>query len=200
MRLFILIGLILSNCAIAASAKQNLQNTLDQIKSIQANFKQTIGKGNRILGQTSGTLAMKRPGRFRWQTKKPKQLVIADNKRLYVYDQDLNQVTVQSLSKGVGGSPALFFIAYRRSVLNGFNISQRQKGAEVTYTIIPQETKANFKYLKLTFNGLQIKRIYLRDNLGQVAKMVLRNVKVNPRLSQAWFYFKPPKGADVVYR
>ena len=54
-------------------------------------------------------MALERPGRFRWQTKEPmEQLVVADGQKMWVYDVDLEQVTVKKQEKGLGGQRLYF--------------------------------------------------------------------------------------------
>src|SRR5258708_7700972 len=86
----------------AQSPTEELQGKLNAINKMSANFDQTIKAGNREVSNSLGTMALSRPGRFRWQTKSPlEQIIVADGKKLWIYDVDLEQVTVRKQDKGL---------------------------------------------------------------------------------------------------
>lgn len=82
-----------------------LQKKLNEMHTMKAYFSQVVRAKNRTVSRSSGTMALLRPGKFRWETTKPmKQVVIADGKQLWIYEAALEQVTVSKQAKFVGGA------------------------------------------------------------------------------------------------
>ena len=86
-----------------------LQSFLSGVRSLTADFKQELyGADEHLLETQAGKLSLQRPNRFRWTYAKPTELiVVADGKKLWMYDVDLAQVTVSPLDDTVGSSPAM---------------------------------------------------------------------------------------------
>jgi len=181
------------------STGENLQAKLNAMRSMTANFKQIVKTKHREISRSSGTMALERPGRFRWQTKTPmEQLVVADGQKLWVYDVDLEQVTVKKQEKGLGGTAALFLSGYNNTVTRDFDVTATVSGNNQTYDLHSKSSKANFQRLKLIFTRDVLTGIEMFDQLGQHTFVNLTNVKLNPKVAASLFQFKPPKGADVV--
>ncbi|KTD16477.1 outer membrane lipoprotein chaperone LolA [Legionella jordanis] len=198
-KLALLLSLLFSSMAFSDSAGDVLQNKLNQIRSLSANFVQVVKSKQKELSRSTGTMALERPGRFRWQTKDPmEQLVVADGEQLWVYDVDLEQVTVKKQEKGVGGTAALFLSGYNDTVTRDFDVSEATKGNTQVYDLRSKSNKANFERVKLIFVAGVLNGIEMYDQLGQHTIVNLKNVKTNPKLTSNLFKFKPPKGTDVV--
>ncbi|STX29387.1 outer membrane lipoprotein carrier protein [Legionella beliardensis] len=176
-----------------------VQAKLNAIHSMSANFDQIVTAGKREVSQTSGKMALVRPGRFRWETKSPlEQLVVADSKQLWVYDIDLEQVTVKKQEQGLGGTPGLFLSGYDNTVTRDFDVTAKDKDGVRTYILKAKSPKENFQTVHLTFNKDALSLIEFFDQLGQHTIVKLKNIKTNPSLATKLFQFKPPKGVDVV--
>lgn len=176
-----------------------LQEKLSKIQTMTAHFQQVVMAKNRKISSASGTMALARPGRFRWQTKKPMpQLVIADGKKLWVYDVDLEQVTVKKQAQNLGGTAALFLSSSGDQVTRDFTVSERNQDNRTVFDLRSKASKASFQRITLTFSGDALISMGLFDQLGQHTTVQLSQIKINPALSMAIFRFKPPKGVDVV--
>lgn len=188
-----------SQQAYCDSVSEALQQKLNSIKTMSAYFSQVIEAKKREISHSSGTMALSRPGRFRWQTKKPmEQLVIADGQRLWVYDVDLEQVSVKKQQKGVGGTVALFISGYGDTVTRDYNVTSYTKNNKAYFDLQAKSGKENFQHIKLIFDANTLKGIELFDQLGQHTVVTLTQVKNNVNLAPALFQFKVPKGVDVV--
>jgi outer membrane lipoprotein carrier protein len=164
-----------------------------------ANFNQVVKAGKREVSNSFGEMALNRPGRFRWKTKSPlEQLVIADSKKLWIYDIELEQVTVKKQEKGIGGTPGLFLSGYDDTVARDFNVSSTTKDKTQIYDLQAKSSKENYQRVKLTFKGELLTAIELFDQLGQHTTVRLSKIKNNPTLPSDLFQFKPPKGVDIV--
>lgn len=176
-----------------------LQSKLNSIRSMTAVFKQTVKAKHRIVSRSSGTMALQRPGKFRWQTNQPMaQLMVADGQKIWVYDKDLEQVTVKTQRKGLGGTAALFLSGYDNTVTRDFNVTQSTLGNELVFDLKSKSAKANFQRIKLMFRQNTLTGLELYDQLGQVTTVQLSQIKLNPKLAESLFRFKTPKGVDVV--
>lgn len=182
----------------AETPTERVQAKLNAIASMSANFTQVVKAGKRQVSNTKGTMALSRPGKFRWQTKSPmEQLVVADGKKLWIYDVDLEQVTVKKQEKSVGGTPALFLSNTNDTVSKDFNVV-RLAGKGESFELQAKSPKENYQRVTLTFNGKELSNIEFYDQLGQQTNIRLSEIKNNPSLPNDLFEFKPPKGVDVV--
>lgn len=200
-RLIVLLTAFISLQVVAASAGDQLQSRLNGMKTMTANFKQVVKAKEREISRSTGDMALQRPGRFRWMTKEPmEQLVVADGKKLWIYDVDLEQVSVKKQGNSLGGTAALFLSGYDDTVAREFSVQMSTKAGQEIYDLKALSGKANFQRLKLIFSGSTLKTLEMFDQLGQHTVVNLSDVKANPKLSASLFQFKPPKGTDVVHQ
>ncbi|MDQ3774413.1 MAG: outer membrane lipoprotein chaperone LolA [Pseudomonadota bacterium] len=189
----------------AAGATTPLDEFLKGFVSLKARFEQVLLDEQGVERERSqGTFYLSRPGRFRWDYESPyQQSIVADGQRVYVYDQDLEQVTVKPLQKALGSTPAL--------LLDGeVNIEERfvvSRGAPaeglVWLELGPRDARAaresgGYAQIRLGFAGPRLKRMDLRDNLNQTTRIEFKNAERNPSLDPSLFTFTPPEGVDVL--
>jgi outer membrane lipoprotein carrier protein len=179
----------------------DLASQLSHFNSMTANFAQILydSSGN-VIQKNTGQMALKRPGKFRWQVDKPnKQLLIADGRFLWIYDEDLEQATKQKLDKNQANSPAWLLSGSVTSLEDRFLIYRVKKGEPGEwFQLKPDNQKDLFKWIQLHFVQGNLTEMQLYDNLGQLSKFVFTNIKINPNLPNNVFQFSPPKGVDVV--
>jgi len=176
-----------------------LQRKLNAIHNMTANFSQVVKAKRRTISHSFGTMALQRPGHFRWDTKQPmEQLVVADGRRLWVYDKDLEQVTVKKQEQGLGGTAGLFLSGYNDTVARDFNVTVAHNGKKDRFDLHAKEQKANFQRVILIFQGDMIIGMELFDQLGQQTSVTLTQEKINQQLPPSLFTFKVPRGVDVV--
>lgn len=179
---------------------EKLTALLSEMRSFQADFKQITldGRGNHIQ-ETSGELAVKRPGLLYWKTRPPlAQLVVSDGQQLWFYDPDLEQVTVQVLDQRVTQTPALLLSGEVASLQSSYEITGEQLGQGWVFQLTPRDPESLFEQLKLTFVGGQLTQMHLADSLGQRSSFEFMDAEINPELSAELFYFSPPEGVDVI--
>lgn len=197
--LFLLLALTFSSSALSEPVADELQTRLNAMHTMTANFSQVVKTKQKEISHSSGTMALERPGRFRWQTKKPmEQLVVADGKQLWVYDVDLEQVTVKKQDDELGGTAALFLSGYDNTLTRDFDVSAIGTATNPAYDLRSKSDKANFRRLKLIFKNNELTSIEMYDQLGQHTIVSLTNIKSNSKVAGSLFQFKPPKGTDVV--
>ncbi len=90
-------------------ATENLKRFFSNVESYTAKFSQVVlDESFNTLQESSGTLWIQRPDKFRWDYDIPfEQHIVGDGERIWVHDVELEQVTVRKLSGGLGATPAL---------------------------------------------------------------------------------------------
>jgi outer membrane lipoprotein carrier protein len=183
-----------------AGSIEKLETFVAQTKSARANFTQKVldNKGKPIQS-ASGVLAFSRPGKFRWEYQKPyEQLIIGDGDRLWVYDTELNQVTVKKLEGSLGSSPAAL-LAGSNEIESFYNLDAKgTKGGLDWLEAFPKSEDTMFQKVRMGFKGNTLDTMELYDHLGQVTVIRFSRIQRNPKLAQDAFVFTPPKGADVL--
>jgi len=183
-----------------SQAASRLAQLLEPLKTYEASFEQLIldGSGNR-LQRTEGKMWLSRPGRFRWEVNAPyRQTVVSDGEKVYLYDPDLEQVSIQPLDTRVTYTPALLLSGSADALTESYRVTRAQQGAAETFTLIPKTPDTLFESLKLTFRGETFDALQMTDSTGQETKISFDDVKVNPALDDSRFDFEIPEGADVI--
>lgn len=200
-------ALILTLCAQLAPAasdpaagRQKVENFLQGLQSLQAQFKQTLADRNgRTVEEASGTLAIRRPDRFRWDYLQPnEQVIVADGSRIWLYDADLQQVTVRKLDDTLSATPAML-LSGQGNLQDNFTVTQTsQEGATLWVRMEPRRDDTDFKWVRLGFDGATLQSMQLADKLGQTTHLEFSQLVRNPALDPSRFTFTPPPGADVI--
>ncbi len=185
----------------AATPTQQLAAILNNLQGMQAQFAQTVQDGHgQIMQQSSGTMALSRPGKFRWDTRNPShQLLIADGQKLWFYDEELQQVTVQNQHAVHTGSPAMLLEGSAISLTQDFTVNTvTGNDNKQTFKLTPRKKDTLFNTVYLSFKQNQLQQMRLIDNLGQETLINFSRVIVNPPLNNTVFRFITPKGVEVV--
>jgi len=180
---------------------ERLHDKLQDMRSFKAEFTQTVMDGNGAMMQTSqGEIAVKRPGLLYWQVYAPlEQLLVSDGIKLWSYDPDLEQVTVQAVDQRLSQTPALLLSGEVEGLSDSYEIDSVQLGDKVwQFQLIPKQPDSLFEQLRLTFSGETLVQMHLLDSLGQRSSLEFNNVKMNPQLENDMFTFVPPEGVDVI--
>ena len=200
MRLILTAWLLLYSALAGAAGIDMLRNFLQQTTTGKARFAQIIvDKNLKQLQQVTGTMQFARPGKFRWEYEKPyEQLIVGDGSSLWVYDKDLNQVSVRKLDNALGDSPAAL-LAGSNEIEKIYNLTNlgSQQGLEWAEAV-PKSKENAFERIRLGFSANGLEAMELRDQFSQVTVIKFAGVERNPKLAPELFRFVPPKGADVI--
>jgi outer membrane lipoprotein carrier protein len=148
---------------------------------------------------SSGTFVFARPGKFIWSYEKPYQQVLqADGDKLYVYDKDLNQVTVRTLGGALGASPAAILFGSNDLDKNFTLHDAGVKGGIDWLELIPKAKDTQFQSVGIGFKDGNLQAMELHDVFGNVTLLTFSNIQKNPPLPADAFKFTVPKGADVI--
>ncbi|MFN7778538.1 MAG: outer membrane lipoprotein chaperone LolA [Betaproteobacteria bacterium] len=183
-----------------AAAVDQLRSFLTQTQSARGDFTQRVtARAGSKPQESSGTFAFQRPGKFRWVYGKPyQQTLVADGDRLFIYDKDLNQVTVRKLTGALPASPA--------SILFGSNDFERDFVVEdggsrdgLQWIVArPRAKDTVFDRVEIGFRDSLPAAMALTDSFGQTSILVFGKVERNPPLAADTFRFVAPAGADVL--
>ena len=168
--------------------------------TMQADFDQQVMDGNKELLQSSqGHMWIMRPGRFRWDYETPyKQQLVADGERLWSYDEDLEQVTVQPASEVLTATPAML-LSGDKPLETVFSIEETSSTAgEQRVTLVPRTDDSNVTRLQVHFSGKLLTHIDAEDSFGNTTIFSFSKLERNPKLDERIFSFTPPAGADVI--
>jgi len=184
----------------AQAGQQKVESFLQGLDGLQAQFKQTLTDRNgQPTEEASGTLAISRPDRFRWDYREPyNQVIVSDGARIWIYDSDLEQVTVRKLDETLSATPAML-LSGRSNLSDNFSVTQAsQEGSVEWVRMEPRRDDTDFKFVRLGFEGAVLKYMQLADKLGQTTSLEFSKVERNPPLDPSRFTFTVPPGADVI--
>jgi len=196
----LLLPLLLAAQAASADGMASVKAFYEQTKSVRANFHQVVtDKQGRKVQEVDGEMQLLRPNKFRWDYHKPyEQQIISDGNQVWLYDTELAQVTVRSLDKSIGSSPAAL-LAGGAAIDKTFKLANAfRKDSLEWVSATPNDKESGFDKILMGFNGNKIQEMSLIDSFGHTTKIVFTQVEVNPVLEDKNFLFKTPKGVDVV--
>jgi outer membrane lipoprotein carrier protein len=196
----VLLAALLAPALALAAGVERFQSYLRGTQTARADFEQKVFDRERKLVQESkGSFSFLRPGRFRWIYAQPyPQLIVGDGRRVWIYDEDLNQVTVRAMAKALGSTPAAL-LAGAADVERAFELADAGSRDGLEWLEAkPREREAGFERIRLGMGTLGVQAMELTDHFGQTTVLRFSNVVRNPQLDPASFRFVPPKGADVL--
>jgi outer membrane lipoprotein carrier protein len=197
---WLLSALLLLPPLAGAAGVERFQAYLRSTQTASADFEQQVfDREKRLVQRSRGSFTLQRPGRFRWSYAQPyAQLIVGDGKRVWIYDEDLNQVTVRAMAKALGSTPAAL-LAGAADVERAFELSDAgvRDGLEWVEAM-PREREAGFERIRLGLGTVGVQAMELTDHFGQTTLLRFSNIARNPRVDPDAFRFVPPKGADVL--
>ena len=197
---FALLLLVIFSITAEASAIDRFKAFVRTTQSARANFEQKVyDRGGKLVQESKGSFVFLRPGRFRWVYAKPvDQLIVGDGERVWIYDRDLNQVTVRRISKALGSTPAAL-LAGSSDLDKAFELSDAGERDGLEWLEAkPREKEAGFERIRMGFGVAGVQAMELIDNFGQTTLLRFSGLARNPKVDAAEFRFEPPKGADVL--
>ena len=197
-------GIVLSFAlplAAHAGAIEKLNTFIASTRSAQADFTQEVlDQNGKRIQSASGVMQFQRPGKFRWSYQKPyEQVIVGDGKNFWLYDVDLNQVTVRKLDAALGSSPAAL-LSGSNEIERGFTLAEHgsRDGLEWLQAT-PKGQDSSFSRILMAFDAQSgLVRMELNDMFGHKTVLKFASMQRNPKISEQQFRFTPPEGADVL--
>lgn len=199
-RSFLLFAVLMPCAAGAATSIDALKAMFAQTTTARAHFAQVVLDRNmKMLQRATGTMQFSRPGRFRWEYDRPyEQVIVSDGSKVWLYDKDLNQVTVRRFDRALGSSPAAL-LAGSGDIEKSYRLTSLGEEDGLDWLeAVPRTQDTAFEKVKLGFGKSGLESMELRDQFGQITIIKFSTIERNPRLAPEIFRFTPPKGADVI--
>jgi chaperone LolA len=183
-----------------AAGRERVETFLRGLEGLQAQFHQVLtDRTGQIVEEASGSLAVRRPNRFRWDYREPhQQVIVADGSRIWLYDSDLEQVTVKRLDDTLSATPAML-LSGEGKLEDNFTVREVTKENGIDWVRMePKRADTDFKWVRLGFEGPNLRAMQLADKLGQTTSLEFSQIEKNPPLDPSRFTFTVPPGADVI--
>jgi len=198
----VLLAALISNWAYAGTAREALVAFSHNLKGLDGQFtQQVLDAHGRLKESTSGRVALALPNRLRWEYTQPfSQLIVADGQKVWIYEPDLEQVTVRAQDNQELSSPltALLDIALLERLYDVSEEAQIRAGLHWLALNPKQGAEASFQYAELGFANNALARMEISDMLGQRTVIEFSHWQKNPAFSANTFNFTPANHVDVI--
>lgn len=184
-----------------ASALEQFKSFVASTKAARGEFTQQQLKKSetsKAAPISTGTFLFARPGKFIWTYVKPyEQLLQSDGEQLYIFDKDLNQVTVKKLGNALGSSPAAILFG-SNDLDKNFTLSEAgTRGGLEWLDAKPKAKDSTFEQISIGLRNGTPEAMELHDAFGSTSVISFKKFEKNPALTAQQFRFVMPKGADV---
>jgi outer membrane lipoprotein carrier protein len=190
-----------STIACAQTAKQQLLSFSHNLQTAQTTFQQLVsGPNGEKVQAAQGSLQLKTPNQFRWQYTKPtSQLIVADGSKIWIYEADLQQVTVKPQNPLKQDNP-LSALTDPKMMDSFYHTTEMATKQGVSWLQLIPKSKQNspFEKAMLGFTNNTLVNMQLFDGLGQVSTFNFGAWQINKQLNVKLFQFVVPKGVEVV--
>lgn len=176
-----------------------LEDFLAKTKSFEADFQQTLRTHDgEVLQQTEGKFYLSRPGKFRWNYLTPyEQIIVSDGVRIWIYDVDLQQVTVQKQTAGLPTTP-MALLEDSSKLHQSFNVTPLDEQHGIYRLKLQSKTKeSDFAEIVVGLDANGLRFMQLHDQFEQVTDIIFTDILTNTKLDKEVFEFVPPEGVDV---
>ncbi len=190
-----------SHSALAEGGRQRLNEFFTTVNTMQAGFIQEVFDQHSVLKQKSrGTVFLQRPGRFRWEYAAPdSHQIVADGKNVWVYDVELDQVTVKPMTQALSAAPVGMLLS-KQPVERQFVVQEMQAdGSSLEwFRLTPHKRDSDFTVMDLGISQKGIQEMVLEDKFGQQTYIHFQGMRLNIPMAPQRFRFTPPANADVI--
>ncbi len=176
-----------------------LENFLAKTQTLEAGFQQTLrAYDGEVLQQTEGEFYLQRPGLFRWNYKTPyEQVIVSDGEKIWIYDVDLQQVTVQKQSSGLPATP-MSLLQDSSTLHKNFRVTPiDEKNGVYRLKLESKSGESDFSEIVIGLDDKGLRFMQLHDQFEQVTDIVFSDIAANKKLAKEIFEFIPPEGVDV---
>jgi len=184
----------------AWGAGEVLKDYLKGLTTLSSDFDQvTFNADHSAMTESGGVFYIKRPGKFRWEYRKPgEQIIVADGKRVYVYDVELEQVSHQDEAKALAGTPALL-LADDGPIEGEFRVKDLPAADGMSWVeLTPKATDTEVQQIRIGFEGKELRTLLMEDSFGQMTRLSFSHTERNPSLADDLFRLEPNKATDVL--
>ncbi len=199
--LAVLVATGLMSTSAWAGGRDKLDEFFTQINTMQSAFTQQVIDDKGALRQSSsGNVYLSRPGKFRWEYAAPdKHEIVADGKNVWIYDVELDQVTVKPMTQALSAAP-IGMLTQKQSVDKQFNVQEMEAdGSKLEwFRLTPKKKDSDFTTMDLGVSATGVEEMILGDKFGQQTYIKFEGLRTDIDIDSSRFSFTPPKGADVI--
>ncbi|MCG8428223.1 MAG: outer membrane lipoprotein chaperone LolA [Chromatiales bacterium] len=178
---------------------EQMNRFIEGVERFQANFEQSVfNESTNEMYVSEGVFYLQRPNRFRWDYQIPEeQLIVADGRQVWLYDPELEQVSVQSQKKALRGTPAMLLISGEPITDHFTVVDLGERGALSWVELTPHDEEGQFSRILLAFADNQLQRIEMADQFGQITRFRFFAIDTQPVFNSGLFTFTPPLNTDI---
>lgn len=199
--LAVLVATGLMSTSAWAGGRDKLDEFFTQINTMQSAFTQQVIDDKGALRQSSsGNVYLSRPGKFRWEYAAPdKHEIVADGKNVWIYDVELDQVTVKPMTQALSAAP-IGMLTQKQAVDKQFNVEEMEAdGSKLEwFRLTPKKKDSDFTTMDLGVSTTGVEEMILGDKFGQQTYIKFEGLRTDIDIDSSRFSFTPPKGADVI--
>lgn len=199
-RLFVTIFIFVQAFGVfAGEGRDMLERFLTETQTMTANFKQTLtANDGRSLQESSGEFYLKRPGKFRWNYNEPyPQEIVSDGEQVWIFDVDLEQVTVQQHGPAQNNTP-IALLQNKQKLEDAFEIHELgMKAGLHRLELLNKKNDVDFDRIVIGLDNKGLRFLQLHDQFEQTTDIYFSELQANPKLDPSIFQFTPPEGVDV---
>ncbi len=173
----------------------------NQAKTLQVLFHEEYTPPGRARRTESGTLALRKPGKMRWEYDQPKgKLFVGDGKYLWLYTPAENRAEKMKLKASDDLRAPLAFLLGKLDFQKEFrNLKASAEGSDTRIQAEPRTD--NLPYTAVEFvvaPDWHIKAVKVTGFDRSILEFRFDQEKVDPTLDAKLFQFQVPKGAQLV--
>lgn len=198
----LILSLGLTQVASAAGGREQLNKFFTTVNTMQSQFTQEVFDANGKLRQkSSGRVFLSRPGRFSWEYSAPERhRIVADGRNVWVYDVELDQVTVKSMKHALSAAP-VGLLLNKQPVERQFKVQALKSDGNLDwFRLTPHKRDSDFTVMDLGMSKRGLQQMVLEDKFGQQTYIYFRGMGLNTPIPANRFQFRPPAGVDVIGR
>ena len=177
-----------------------LTDYFKNLKTLDANFIQTIYAGsNKPTQKSKGFILVQSPDKFYLEYNDPyKMIYVADGKKLWSYDEDLEQIVVKDQGDLLVNTPAML-LSNPKDLTRQYKVERTgETDGWIWFELTPKKQNTNFETVSLAFADNEFKAMEMHDSFGQTTRLEFTKVIKNPKIAEKKFVFVPPKGVDII--
>lgn len=188
------------NVSAASAGIDSLRFFFSQVNTFEASFGQVVlDESLEAIDDGKGKVWIKRPGLFRWDYDPPQaQEIVGDGERVWIYDIELEQVTVRDQQTALGRSPAILLAGGVDLDKDYIIVDIGTQGRFDWVNLVPKDEESGFIEIRIGFEQNRLRLMELLDTLGQRTRMSFVDIKENQSIAERAFTFVPPPGIDII--
>lgn len=198
-KLVLILSITWSSLVYADQPGQVLQDYVNQLVTFKADFQQVQPDETVFaLNKSSGHFELNRPGQLVWEYFEPEeQKIMVDGPNLWVYDMDLDQVTVRPIDDVKAELP-LSWLLYKEPIQNKFTIIESgDKSSVQWFNLVPKQA-TYFQSIEVGMRDGEMQEVWMYQSDDNITKVRFSNIQSNLVIPYQTFQFQMPEGADLV--